>query len=115
MTKQTQTLAKFSPPQLERFIVELANLKDEPEAIERFQRRFADLIPIARPDKWMAMVTDARPAPSETYLRALWILLSRKMLRGVLMEQDLRRKEWRGFSFFRWVYSFDRGSVWGEG
>ncbi|MFL6212045.1 MAG: hypothetical protein ACJ74W_24570 [Pyrinomonadaceae bacterium] len=114
MTKETQTLAKFSPAQLERFLVELANLQNEPEAIERFQRRFAALIPTAHRAEWLSRAGEARPKPSETYLRVMWILLLRKLLRGVLLEQDLRRKEWRVFEIRGWFYSLEREAFWDE-
>ena len=45
MTERNQTLARLSQTQLERFLVELANIQVDPIAIRRFQERFAVLIP----------------------------------------------------------------------
>jgi len=59
MERQNQTLARFSPPQLERFLSELANLRTDLSALIRFQKSFADLIPPL--DKsWFDEVTKER-------------------------------------------------------
>lgn len=42
---RAQTLARISAAQAERFLTELANLRDDDAARVRFKRRFADLLP----------------------------------------------------------------------
>jgi hypothetical protein len=117
MTKQTQTLAKFSPTQLERFLVELANLQVDLEAIKRFRERFRAFIPVYD-QKWMASFTEEKDEiakklsalPGDVNIEEIgesaWIVTIKLILNNLWTEPDSRQKEWGVFAFryalYRW-------------
>ena len=118
MTKQTQTLARFSPKQLERFLVELANLQMDLDAIRRFRERFASFIPPHDPSRVDRLVTrDEELTKKLTKIlnhvsfdeieNSAWITTLMLILRNLWTEPDQRQKEWGFFAFRYALYKFE--------
>jgi hypothetical protein len=118
MIKQTQTLAKFSPMQLERFLVEMANLRVDLDAIRRFRERFATFIPPYDPgwlDKLVAkkegLAKKLSKLPSGVSLDEIedsaWIVTLLLMLQNIWTEPDPRQKEWGVFAFRYALYKYE--------
>jgi hypothetical protein len=122
MTKQTRTLARFSPTQLERFLVELANVQIDLVALRRIRERFADFIPpqnmgwlekTAAKDKGFAKRLSE--LPSEVSLQEIedggWIVTLSQMLCNIWIEPDQRQKEWGLFAFRYALYKYEDESL----
>src|SRR5205807_5883217 len=109
MPKQTETLARFSPTQLERFLVEMANLQVRLEAIRRFRERFTGFIPPHDP-RWLdnlaakkeEAANELSKLPSDVSLKeieeSVWVCTLKLILRNLWTEPDLRQKEWGVFA-----------------
>lgn len=123
MEKQTQTLAKLSPRQLERFLVELANLKVDVDAARRFRERFAAFIPSHDPE-WVAVLLDKPDAVGlRTQIDGLpdmtvdevgenaWVITLKQMLDDLWTEPDYRQKEWGVFAFRYALYKWGDNSL----
>lgn len=123
MEKQTQTLAKISPRQLEWFLVELANLKVDVDAARRFRERFAAFIPGHDPE-WVAVLLDKPKAvglrqqidrlPNMTVEEMgenAWVATLKHMLGDLWTEPDYRQKEWGVFAFRYALYKWADNSL----
>lgn len=123
MKKQTQTLAKIGPRQLERFLVELANLKVDVDAARRFRERFAAFIPGHDPE-WIADLLDKPKAVGlreqidrlphmtvEEMGENAWVATLKLMLGDLWTEPDYRQKEWRVFAFRYALYKWGDNSL----
>lgn len=121
MKKQTQTLAKISPRQLERFLVELANLKVDVDAARRFRERFAAFIPHHDPE-WVAGLLE-KDVGLEEQINKLpnmtveemgenaWVATLKLMLDDLWTEPDYRQKEWGVFAFRYALYKWGDNSL----
>jgi hypothetical protein len=118
MEKQTKTLARFSPKQLERFLVELANLQMDLAAIRRFRERFASFIPPHDTSRVDRLVTrDEELTKKLTKIlnhvnfdeieNSAWITTLMLILRNLWTEPDQRQKEWGFFAFRYALYKFE--------
>lgn len=125
MQKQTQTLAKFSPTQLEQFLVEMANLQESLEAIKRFRERFTGFIPPYDPG-WIARLVEKNERlakelseiPDHVSLEEIeasaWIVTLMLMLRNIWTEPDRRQKEWGVFAFRYALYKYEDDTLTSE-
>jgi hypothetical protein len=126
MQKQTQTLAKISTRQLERFLVELANLKAGVDAARRLRERFAAFIPGHDPE-WVADLLDKPRAvglreqidriPNMTVEEIgenAWVGTLKLMLGDLWTEPDYRQKEWGVFAFRYALYKWGDNSLRGD-
>lgn len=108
MEKQAQTLAKYSPKQLEQFLVELANLQDDVDAAKRFINRFAAFIP--HDDEGLAAIKIEGVARRVSELgwtgETLWVITLKLMLNDIWTEPDSRQKEWEVFVFRYALYKW---------
>lgn len=81
------TLARTSVPQSKRLLKELVNLRaDEPDAVDRFQKKFGHLIPSFNFSNWTPPLESAA---------AIRIRLLRDLLVLMWKEPDERAKEYR--------------------
>jgi hypothetical protein len=118
MTKHTLTLARFSPKQLELFLVELANLQVDLDAIRRFRERFADFIP-PQNIGWLHKLAAKKKGfakrlselPSDVSLEEIessgWIVTLNRTLCNIWIEPDQRQKEWGLFAFRYALYKYE--------
>jgi hypothetical protein len=125
MKKQAQTLAKYSPRQLERFLVELANLQADLDAARRFRERFAAFIP-PHDDEWMAGLLNrdeeiarqvsrlSDTVTSEELGEAAWVVTLKEMLDDLWTEPDSRQKEWGVFAFRYALYKWSDRTLAGD-
>ena len=89
------------------FLVELANLSDDPKAVTRFENRFAPFLPWAGKQTQLLTVTfdsvdSGEPVSSITNKIDLsndQLFALRDKLRSVWATSDLKEKEWRIFLF----------------
>lgn len=125
MKKQTQTLAKFSSRQLERFLVELANLQVDINAARRFRERFAAFIPpheegwlaglLARDDEVAEQVFNLPKFVSiEDLGEGAWVATLRNILNDLWTEPDARQKEWGVFAFRYALYKWGDDTLEGD-
>jgi hypothetical protein len=118
MKKQTQTLAKISPEQLERFLVELANVQIDLNAIKRFRERFPSLIP-SYDQGWLEKLVAKKEGlgkqlsglQSDVSVKEVeaggWIVTLSLTLRNLWIEPDQRQKEWGLFAFRYALYKYE--------
>jgi hypothetical protein len=107
MTKQTRTLASFSPTQLERFLVELVNLQKDLGAIKRFRERYSHFIP-PFDQSWLVRFSaeedeNLDPIKGEY----IWIFMLKHMLCNLWTEPDFRQKEWGAFALRYILYRYE--------
>lgn len=85
------------------FLLELANLRDEPEAGRRFRLKFVGLWPLPGPSLHGRLISEnisrapgSRPVDEQIdeMLDKMWILPLRAALRIVWTAPDLRTKQW---------------------
>jgi predicted RNA-binding Zn ribbon-like protein len=91
-------LASVSAMQAELFLLELANLQDKPEAVERFQRMFKDFLPgsVGYAKRGVTKNKAAEDFQADYPLpEDLWRL--RNMVQRIWREPDLRTQEWLVF------------------
>src|SRR5205085_10631581 len=110
MPRRTQTLARISSAQSERFLVELANLQIHVDAIRRFRERFANFIP-PHATGWMdtlvakeeGLANEISELTGDMTLEEIedcaWIVTLRLLLCNLWAEPDPRQKEWGAFAF----------------
>jgi hypothetical protein len=122
MIKQTQTLARYSPTQMERFLEELANLQMDLDAIRRFRERFAHFIPSHDPG-WIAKSVAKREGLArrlselqkdvslEELENSAWIVTLMLILRNLWAEPDSRQKEWGVFAFRYALYKYEDNTL----
>lgn len=110
MEKQTQTLARLSPRQLERFLLELANLRDDLGAVKRFHGRFAHFIP-PFDQSWLLKEGEVLKPETGDYI---WIFMLKHMLCGLWTEPDFRQKEWGAFALRYMLYRYEHGALGAE-
>lgn len=94
-----QTLARLSAAKAQEFLVELANLLDDQSAVERFQKRFADMLPamgkyIEREQEVSRGIPGLIKVVHVKKDRSLRILEVRDVLRTAWREPDLRTREY---------------------
>lgn len=107
MKKQAQTLASFSPTQLERFLVELANLRKDLGAINRFIERYARFIP-PFDQSWLVEFSAEEGGPLEPHVGSyMWVFMLKHMLCSLWNEPDLRQKEWGVFALRYILYRYE--------
>lgn len=97
-----QVLARVRPHQAEKFLEELANLRADIAAINRFQARFESLIPDPGPKFLWADPTSGEQ-PSDEKIAHRNILFLRELVRLVWLAPDLRSREWRILSVLRMI------------
>jgi hypothetical protein len=88
-----ELLARITPRQAERFLVELANLLDDAAAVERFWKRYGNLLPKYGEDSWR--IADVGEGFSDTELT--FILALRTLIRNFWFAPDIRTREWQVF------------------
>lgn len=126
MKKPNQTLARISPPQLEKFLIEMANLQGNLDSIRRFRERFANFIPPHDPgwvEKLVAnnesLANDLANLPSNVSLEEIengaWITTLMLILRNLWTEPDARQREWGFFAFRYALYKYENDALTGEG
>ena len=124
MQKLIRTLAKYSPKQLERFLVELANLQVDVDAARRFRERFAAFIP-PHDEEWIAGLLENHEEIAEQIHRLpnitveemgenAWVATLKLMLNDLWAEPDLRQKEWGVFAFRYALYKWGDRSLKGD-
>ena len=124
MQKQTQTLAKVAPKQLERFLVELANLQMDIDAVKRFRERFAAFVP-PHDEEWLASILEKDLVVAvqihkfpditpEEMGESAWVSTLKLMLRDLWTEPDSRQKEWGVFAFRYALYKWGDHSLKGD-
>ena len=125
MTEQAQTLARFSPRQLERFLVELANLQVDIDAARRFRERFAAFVP-PHDEEWLAELLDknkefaeqvfrlSNVVPLEEMEESAWVVTLKSILNDLWTEPDSRQKEWGVFAFRYALYKWGDRNLAGE-
>jgi hypothetical protein len=96
--KTTEPLATVSATEAELFLSELANLIDKPEAADRFQRRFEDVMP-KRMDYAQRRLAKTRAAKdySRDYPLPEFLYNLRTMVRRIWREPNSRTREWLVF------------------
>ena len=111
MEKQAQTLAKYSPRQLERFLVELANLRKDLSAMKRLQERFAAFIP-PFDQSWLSKFAGEDDEPLEPQEGSyVWLLMLKHMLCNLWTEPDFRQMEWGAFAFRYILYRYEHDAL----
>jgi len=125
MQKQTQTLAKFSSRQLERFLVELANLQVDIFAARRFRERFAAFIP-PHDEEWLEGLLEGNEEIAgqiskvsnffsvEEIGESAWVVTLKRMLADLWTEPDARQKEWGVFAFRYALYKWGDNTLAGN-
>lgn len=111
MKKQSQTLAKYPPQQLERFLVELANLREDHGAIKRLRERFAAFIPRLDPS-WVAKFAEQDPeVPKPQEVEYVWPLMLKHMICNLWTEPDFRQMEWGAFALRYVLYRYEHDAL----
>src|SRR4051812_29077231 len=122
MTKQAKTLARFSPTQLEQFLVELANVQMDLAALKRFRERFVAFIPPYE-QGWLDKLLAEKEGLAKRLSRlsievsqkefeeSSWITTLHLMLRNLWVEPDQRQKEWGLFAFRYALYKYEDDSL----
>ncbi|HEV2881082.1 MAG TPA: hypothetical protein VGX24_07370 [Pyrinomonadaceae bacterium] len=125
MAKDTQTLATSSPAQLERFLMELANLQADHDSIRRFRERYIRFIP-QYDQRWMAKFVEEKDElanklsalPSDVNIEEIgesaWIVTIKLILINLWTEPDSRQKEWGAFAFRYALYKWGDDAVAGD-
>jgi len=97
-----QALARISPAEAKRFLIELVNLADDTDAANRFERLFGRFLPWNRPESNTTTINeiDFGGDPSNTVsidLRFMQLFKLRDALRSIWTTTDMTTKEWRIF------------------
>jgi hypothetical protein len=107
-----KTLARISGSEAKKFLMELANLRDD--AVARFQKRFGALLPQLSGVIFVTTLIDnkSREATDEEKKQSkeLWILELRNLVRRLWIEPDLRTKRYGVFLLWKWAM-FSKGWV----
>jgi hypothetical protein len=125
MVNKTKTLARLSSSQLERFLVEMANLQVSFDTLRRFRERFANFIPPHDPgwvEKLIAkkegVAVELSWLPSGVSIEELedsaWISTLMLILRNLWIEPDPRQKEWGVFAFRYALYRYSDDALTGD-
>lgn len=131
-TDETQTLALVSPAQAQSFMKELANLRDDLEAVERFRNRFAHMlvdIPEFSPERIenlrvvSGLVVEFPPdspsigeVPTDKDLAkhslvrlSLLLHFLRSMVQSIWIAPNVREREFRAWTFHKLF--LDKGAI----
>ncbi len=101
----TRTLVRITSTQAQLFLLELANLSDDPKAIMRFAHKFAYILPRMEEDLFRKELFEGPdfPAPSGWQLpwstigkkgTPAWLVIIRAGIQNIWRAPDIRTREW---------------------
>jgi hypothetical protein len=101
----TQTLVRIPPAEAQQFLSELANLSDDPNAIMRFARKFAKILPRMEEKRFQKELfegPDFAPIVSENLPwvtigkkgTPAWLVIIRAGIQNIWRAPDIRTREW---------------------